>query len=134
MLKLYFDFSTSFRIAKLSVECSFHICSCPWIPIWLSYFYQGLIGLMKSDGFRSFFTVVMKWERHKMSIWTYFYKIWIVCSCRFKVDFIIFWCLYHLHFDLKTINHHWWLILFEKKSNRFWREIWIQVLVILLQQ
>ena len=30
MLKWIFDFSTGFRFSKISVECSVHICSCPW--------------------------------------------------------------------------------------------------------
>ena len=30
MLKGYFDFSTDFRFSKISVECSVHICNCPW--------------------------------------------------------------------------------------------------------
>ena len=46
-------------------------------------------------------------------------------------------CLYRLVFDLETIGVSeiimWWLI-FEKKSFQFWREIWIQVLVMLLQR
>ena len=28
---LIFYFSTSFRFSKISVECSVHICSCPWV-------------------------------------------------------------------------------------------------------
>ena len=31
MLKLFFDFSTGFRFSQISVECSVHICSCPWM-------------------------------------------------------------------------------------------------------
>ena len=27
---MIFDFSTGFRFSKISVECSFHLCSCPW--------------------------------------------------------------------------------------------------------
>ena len=30
MLKRFFDFSTGFRFSKISVECSVHLCSCPW--------------------------------------------------------------------------------------------------------
>ena len=30
MLKWFFDFSTGFRFSKVSVECSVHICNCPW--------------------------------------------------------------------------------------------------------
>ena len=26
----FFDFSTGFRFSKISVECSLHLCSCPW--------------------------------------------------------------------------------------------------------
>ena len=39
-----------------------------------------------------------------MSMGTSFVKIWLVCSCEFKPNFLIFWCLYHLFFDLKTIG------------------------------
>ena len=31
MLKRFFDISTGFRFSKISVECSVHLCSCPWI-------------------------------------------------------------------------------------------------------
>ena len=31
MLKIFFDTSTGFRFAKISVECYVHLCSCPWI-------------------------------------------------------------------------------------------------------
>ena len=31
MLEGFFYFSTGFRFSKISVECSVHICSCPWI-------------------------------------------------------------------------------------------------------
>ena len=31
MLKRFFDISTDFRFSKISVECSVHSCSCPWI-------------------------------------------------------------------------------------------------------
>ena len=31
MLKIFFDISTGFRFSKISVECSVHLCSCPWI-------------------------------------------------------------------------------------------------------
>ena len=51
-------------------------------------------------------TVIMKQERHKMSIWSSFVEIWLVYNC--------------LLFYLETI----WVI---------WIIIWIQVLVILLQ-
>ena len=30
MLKKLFDFSNGFRFSKISVECSIHLCSCPW--------------------------------------------------------------------------------------------------------
>ena len=33
MLQWFFDFSTGFRFSKISVECSVHICSCPWLNI-----------------------------------------------------------------------------------------------------
>ena len=29
--KWFFDFSTGFRFPKISLECSVHICSCPWL-------------------------------------------------------------------------------------------------------
>ena len=31
MLKIFFDITTGFRFSKISVECSVHLCSCPWI-------------------------------------------------------------------------------------------------------
>ena len=31
MLKIFFDISTGLRFSKISVECSIHLCSCPWI-------------------------------------------------------------------------------------------------------
>ena len=31
MLKNCFDISTGFRFSKISVECSVHLCSCPWL-------------------------------------------------------------------------------------------------------
>ena len=30
MLTIFFDISTGFRFSKISVECSVHLCSCPW--------------------------------------------------------------------------------------------------------
>ena len=30
MLKRFFDICTGFRFSKISVECSVHLCSCPW--------------------------------------------------------------------------------------------------------
>ena len=66
----------------------------------------------------------------------------IVCQnlyypcCKFKAFFHNFWCLFHILFDLNIIGVSyiiiWWLI-FEKKSDQFWREVWIHVLVISLQ-
>ena len=53
-------------------------------------------------------------------------------GCKFKENFLNFLCLYHLLFDLETIGVGqiiiWWLI-FEKKPNQFWREIWISYLI-----
>ena len=31
MLKIFFDISTGFRFSKISVECSVHLYSCPWV-------------------------------------------------------------------------------------------------------
>jgi hypothetical protein len=31
ILKIFFDISTGFRFSKISVECSVHLCSCPWL-------------------------------------------------------------------------------------------------------
>ena len=64
-------------------------------------------------------------------------KNWILCSCKFKVNLLIFLVFfYYLLFDLETIGISyiiiWWLI-FWKKTNQFWQEIWIQILIILLQ-
>ena len=33
MLKRFFDISTGFRFSKISVECSVHLCSCPWLNL-----------------------------------------------------------------------------------------------------
>ena len=33
MLKIFFDISTGFRFSKISVECSVHLCSSPWIKL-----------------------------------------------------------------------------------------------------
>ena len=33
MLKIFFDISTGFRFSKISVECSVHLCSCPWLNV-----------------------------------------------------------------------------------------------------
>ena len=33
MLKIYFDISTGFIFSKISVECSVHLCSCPWTTV-----------------------------------------------------------------------------------------------------
>ena len=55
MLKWFFDFIIGFRISKISVECSDHICSCPcitWIPsrdayTHLTYILDNFHGLKK---------------------------------------------------------------------------------------
>ena len=39
-----------------------------------------------------------------MMTWTSFVKIWIVFSYKFKANFLTFWCLYNLVFDLKSIG------------------------------
>ena len=31
MLINFFDISTGFRFSKISVDCSVHLCSCPWL-------------------------------------------------------------------------------------------------------
>jgi hypothetical protein len=33
ILKRFFDISTGFRFSKISVECSVHSCSCPWLTL-----------------------------------------------------------------------------------------------------
>ena len=33
MLTIFFDISTGFRFSKISVECSVHLCSCPWFRL-----------------------------------------------------------------------------------------------------
>ena len=33
MLRIFFDISTGFRFSKISVLCSVHLCSCPWLRI-----------------------------------------------------------------------------------------------------
>ena len=72
-----------------------------------------------------------------MSIWTSFVKIWKGCSSPVVVNLKQISCrLYHLLFDLETIRVSQIIILrliLEKKLCQFWWEIWIRVLVILLQ-
>ena len=36
MLRIFFDISTGFRFSKISVECSVHLCSCPWVILQLN--------------------------------------------------------------------------------------------------
>ena len=123
---LYFFWYFCASFMSVRIHLCFFIAS--------NYYYLVFLELV-SQKTPLFVTVVIKYERHKMSIGTSFVKIWNACSCEFKPNFLIFWCLYHLRFDLETIGE---LIKsssggFEKKPNQFWHEIWIQVLVILLQ-
>ena len=37
MVKWFFDFSTGFRFSKISVECSVHMCSCPWLILFFPF-------------------------------------------------------------------------------------------------
>ena len=65
-----------------------------------------------------------------------FVKIWTVSNCKFDANFLTFLGLYHMLFAVETIGVSEiiiWLLIFEKKPFQFWREIWIWVLVILLQ-
>ena len=82
-------------------------------------------------------TVVIKWERHKMSTWTWYVKIWTVNNCEFNANFLAFLDLYDLLIVLGTIETSeiiiWWLIPSWEKSFQFWRGIWIWVAVVLLQ-
>ena len=50
----------------------------------------------------------------------------------FEANFLFFWHLYGLVFYLKTIGV--WLLAFEKNPFQFWREIWNQVVVLLIKQ
>ena len=58
--------------------------------------------------------VVIKWERHPMSIWTLFVKLFNLC----KANLLFFWCLYRFVFHLETIGVSliiiWWQF-FEKR-------------------
>ena len=49
-------------------------------------------------------TAKRKLERRQFSTSSSFVKIWSPCSCEFKVYFWTFWALYHLLFDLETIE------------------------------
>ena len=71
-----------------------------------------------------------------MSTWTYFVKIWTDSNCELNANFLTFLDLNHLCFALETIGVSQiviWLLIFEKNPFQFWREIWIWVVVILLQ-
>ena len=62
-------------------------------------------------------------------------KTWIQISWK-KIEITSSQILVNMVFDLETIEVSYitlWLLMFEKKSFQFWREIWIQVLIILLQ-
>ena len=41
-------------------------------------------------------TVMIKYKRHKMSIWTSFFKIWTVCSSEFNANYLTVWGLLEL--------------------------------------
>jgi hypothetical protein len=75
-------------------------------------------------------------ERRGIQTSSSFVKIWLVCIPESKANLLFFWHLYGLVFYLESIGVRyimiWWLA-FEKKPFQFWREIWIQVVVILLQ-
>jgi hypothetical protein len=48
MQKWFFDFSTGFRFSKISVECSVHLCSCPWINPRVDYSVNYLLPTYKN--------------------------------------------------------------------------------------
>ena len=50
------------------------------------------------------YTAKRKLERLQFSASSSFVKIWSACSCEFKAYFWTFWALYHLLFDLETIE------------------------------
>ena len=53
MLKIFFDISTGFKFSKISVECSVHLCSCPWaielMPIYYRFDLILLVVLLKLE-------------------------------------------------------------------------------------
>ena len=82
------------------------------------------------------FTAKRMLERLVIQISSLFVIIWQVCIRNFKGNFLFSRCLYGLAFYLEAIGVPlimiWWPA-FEKKPFHFWPEIWIQVVVILLQ-
>ena len=56
-----------------------------------------------------------------MSILSLFVKFWWVSTHEFKANFLNFWCLYHLIFDVETIGVSliilWWLLFYKKKTH-----------------
>ena len=102
-----------------------------------SYMFQVLLILAATIDCRcSKMLKIMVYSSNKMSTWTSFVKIWTVDNCEFNANFVIFLGFYHLLFALETIGVSWiiiWWLIFEKKPFQFWREIWIWIVVILLQ-
>ena len=63
-----------------------------------------------------------------MSISSLFVKFWWVFSRESKANFLNFWCLCHLIFDLKTIGVSliiWWLLFHKKDPISFLVEVLI---------
>ena len=50
------------------------------------------------------FKLVIRLERHIMSTWTLFVKIWTVSNCKFNAIFFLFFGLYHLLF----VSRNYW--------------------------
>ena len=79
--------------------------------VWLSPIFYALI---------NFGTVVIKYERHKMGIWTSFVNL----NSDFNANSLIFWGFLGGFVFLKTIcelvlkNIIWWLIYLSKRENR----------------
>jgi hypothetical protein len=71
------------KILWWSINITIVILMGWWSIIWISK-------LPQQSSKIKVITVVIKRERHKMSIWTSFVKIWIVCSCKFKTNFLFF--------------------------------------------
>ena len=77
MLKLFFDFSTGFRFSKISVECSVHICSCPWFN--LSNSLKSIIWSFELFQFSAYFLSNMILQC--MTIYLYGEKpVWLWCQ------------------------------------------------------
>ena len=98
MLKIFFDISTGFRFSKISVECSVHLCSCPWLitSITISRWKGKLrpwLDQMKQEDCQpaiprnSQNEWNLKWQAHPSLILCGFFADFSRIFCRFSQDF-----------------------------------------------